>query len=150
MDEPFSRDSAFNSSMRSLSRFHIGGIWKRGQAGEPLEGEDATYYQVMLQHPEYREFWEQAGELGDREVMIDGVNPYMHVAMHAVVERQISDKKPPEVDQMLFRLMRTGMDRHDAVHRIAQILSEFLWQILREKKPFDEKTYRRRLRAAKP
>jgi Domain of unknown function (DUF1841) len=150
MESPVQPDPAFASSMRQISRAHFGEIWRRGRAGEALTGEDAAFYQTMQEHPEYADFWEHAAELGDREIRADGENPFLHVAMHTVIERQIAERNPPEADQALFRLTRAGVDRHDALHQIARVFSGVLWELLREGKPFDTATYRRRLRAIKP
>jgi hypothetical protein len=150
MNTPGPHDPAFASAMRQISRAHYADIWRRGNAGQPLMGEDAAFYETMKQHPEYSEFWEHAVELGDRDIPAEGENPFLHIAMHTVIERQIADRNPPETDQALFRLTRAGIDRHDALHLIASVFSELLWGRLRDRKPFDTATYRRRLRALKP
>jgi hypothetical protein len=143
-------DPAFASSMRQISRAHCGEIWHSGRSGAELSGEDATFYQIMLEHPEYYDFWERAAEIGDREIEAEGQNPFLHIALHSVIEQQIAAHNPPEVDQALFRLTRAGIPRHDALHQIARVFSGLLWELLKERKPFDKETYRRRLRAIKP
>ena len=135
--------------MRGMSRSHIADIWRRGKSGETLGGEDLFFYQAMAAHPEYTDFWEHAAELGDREVEADRVNPFLHVSLHAVIERQLVDRNPPEVDQALFRLTRAGMDRHEALHRIASVLIEFMQESM-QKQHADTSVYRSRLRALKP
>jgi hypothetical protein len=136
--------------MRQISRAAYADIWRRGISNEGLTGEDAAFFQAMQQHPEYLEYWERAAELAGREVLVNGVNPYLHVAMHTVIERQIADRKPPEADQALFRLTRAGIERHEAMHQILQAFTQIFWEMLQKKTPFDMETYRRRLRAIKP
>jgi hypothetical protein len=136
--------------MREMSRVHIAEIWRRGGKGETLNSEDAAFFKAMQDHPEYTDFWEHAAELGGREVEADRTNPFLHVSLHAVIERQIAEGNPPETSQALFRLTRAGMDRHEALHRIASVLSEMLWQTLRDRKHADPETFRRRLRQLKP
>jgi hypothetical protein len=143
-------DPVFSSTMRRMSRASYADIWRRGIAKEPLEGEDALFFEIMQQHPEYSHCWEHAAELGDREVLIHGVNPFLHIAIHSVVENQIAQRNPPETDQALFRLTRSGLDRHDALHHILQVLTPLMWDVMQKKVPFDNETYRRRLRAIKP
>jgi hypothetical protein len=150
MSTPGDADPAFTSAMRELSRSHIADIWRRGQQGESLGSEDAPFYQAMLDHPEYRDIWEHAAELGDREVVVQGANPFLHISLHSVVERQLADNNPPETAQALFRLTRGGMDRHEAIHLIASLLSELVWETLHKRQPADVASYRRRLRALKP
>jgi hypothetical protein len=149
MSTPGDADPAFTSAMRELSRSHVAEIWRLGQAGESLGVEDAVSYQAMLDHPEYRDIWEHAAELGDREVVVEGANPFMHISLHSVVERQLADNNPPETSQALFRLTRGGLDRHEAIHRIATLVSEMIWETLKYQRPADVASYRRRLRALK-
>ncbi len=143
-------DPAFTAAMREMSRAHVADIWRRGQAGEVFTGEDQSFYQAMKVHPEYVEFWERAAELSGKDVTVDGVNPYLHASLHSVIERQIAETGPPETEQAVFRLTHAGLDRHEAVHRIAGLLSEFIYEMMKQKKPFDNALYCRRLRALKP
>src|SRR5262245_27357987 len=103
-------DPVFVNAMREMSRGHYADIWRRGQAGESLAGEDAVFFEAMKLHPEYLDYWERAAELGDREISADAVNPFLHVGIHVVVENQIASRTPPETDQAMFRLTRAGMD----------------------------------------
>jgi hypothetical protein len=136
--------------MREMSRAHIADIWRRGQKGEPLGAEDSVFYKSMLDHPEYTEFWERAAELGSREIEADRVNPFLHVSLHSVIERQIAEHNPPETEQALFRLTRGGLDRHEALHRIAGLLAELMSESLHQGRANDLGTFRCRLRALKP
>jgi Domain of unknown function (DUF1841) len=145
-----SSDPNFNSAMRQISRATYAEIWRRGLANEEITGEDAAFFEAMQQHPEYAEYFERAQELADREVVINGVNPYLHIAMHTVIEKQVADRDPPESDQALFRLTRAGIDRHEAIHRIAYVFTQSFWEVLQKNTPFDIESYRRRLRAIKP
>src|SRR5437867_3648072 len=104
MSSPGSFDPAFASSMRGLSRALIADIWQCGQKGEELLTEDLAFYQAMHDHPEYTEFWERAAEFGDKEIEVDRVNPFLHVSLHSVIERQLAEHNPPETEQALFRL----------------------------------------------
>jgi hypothetical protein len=133
-----------------MSREAYADIWRRGMNDEQLSGDDAAFFDAMRLHPEYYDYWERAAQLGDSEVLVDGVNPFLHVALHCVIERQIADRTPPETDQTLFRLTRTGMDRHSAMHRILHVFTQLFWHVLKEKEPFDMAAYRRHLRALKP
>jgi hypothetical protein len=143
-------DPNLASAMREMSRGAFQDIWQRGRKGEHLTTEDEAIYAAMQLHPEYTDIWSNAGQLGQREVLVDGVNPFLHVAMHSVIERQIQDQNPPETSQAMFRLTRAGMDRHEAMHRVLEVFTELLWDTIREKKPFDQSKYHRRLRAIKP
>jgi hypothetical protein len=34
--------------------------------------------------------------------------------------------------------MRRGLSRHEAIHRVGTVLSDEIWHILKDKRPFDE------------
>ena len=143
-------DPVLGSAMRKVSRANIANIWRRGQKGEALNEEEHAYYQTMLDHPEYVEVWERVEELEDQEILRDRVNPFLHISLHSVIDRQIANLEPPETGQALFRLTRGGLDRHEALHLIAGVLAEFMTDSLHRTKPPDLGLYRRRLRALKP
>ena len=150
MNSPGNFDPAFASSMRGMSRAHMADIWRRGQKGEVLGAEDLAFYQAMHDHPEYTEFWEHAAEFGDKEIEVDRVNPFLHVSLHSVLERQLAEHNPPETEQALFRLTRAGLDRHESLHRIAGLLAELISETVHQGKASGLDTYRRRLRSLKP
>jgi len=150
MSNPAPHDPLLAASMREMSRAHIADTWRRGRKGEPLSQEDVAFYRAMLDHPEYVDFWEHAAELGDKEINADGVNPFLHISLHSVLERQIEDQDPPETAQALFRLTRGGLDRHEALHCIASVLAEFMQQVVHQANPPGLDVYRRRLRMLQP
>ena len=149
MTRPSDSDPAFTTAMREMSRAQVADIWRRGKAGEPQSLEDLAHYHAMLDHPEYTDIWEHAAELGAREVEVNRVNPFLHVSLHSVIERQIAERNPPDTEQTLFRLTRAGLDKHVAMHRIMAVLSEMMWEMLKQQKVFDLATYQRRLRSLK-
>jgi hypothetical protein len=57
-------------------------------------------------------------------------NRVLHATMHTVVENQLAEGIPV-VQEALSRLMADGLDRHDAIHAIASVLSEHIWRLLR-------------------
>jgi len=67
---------------------------------------------------------------------------HAHAAIHAVVENQLAERLEPVV-QALDRLVREGLDRHDAVHAIGSVLSEQLFRALKyEEQPDTEEYFR--------
>ena len=68
-----------------------------------------------------------------------------HSAMHCVVENQIAEKVA-HVPETLAKLTRQGLDRHEAIHAIAAIIAEDIYELMNgEQKTFDSKKYRRKL-----
>jgi hypothetical protein len=139
-------DPAFVHSMKAMSRAHLAQIWKKGQKGEPLAGEDQLYYQCMLEHPELFDVWENIEQLLDRDVRVHGASPFLHLSLHVVVESQYLSGNPPEVRDAITRLVRKGCDRHEAVHRVGSVLARMMWKMLESESAFPMEEYRQELK----
>jgi hypothetical protein len=135
------------AELRYLTRTRLGLIWEMVMAGAELEGEDATFAEILKQHPEYFDIWERAGILDPgEEITRDGANPFVHVAIHQTVENQIANHDPSQTAETLEALMQAGYTRHEAIHAIGGILAEEMFEILRDKRPFNETGYIQALR----
>jgi len=60
-----------------------------------------------------------------------------HAAFHVTVENQIALGDETPVKRKLEQLMNEGLDRHDAIHAIAWILSQQVYRALKYKKSSD-------------
>ncbi len=60
----------------------------------------------MQAHPEYHNAWEFSDVVGPAPYEIEGANPYVHVAAHVMIERQLAANDPPEAALALERLRR--------------------------------------------
>jgi hypothetical protein len=69
-----------------------------------------------------------------RRARIRTPNDEMHALFHAIVETQVALGDETPVRDTLRRLMDEGLDRHDAIHAIGSVLSEFIFDILTEPK----------------
>jgi hypothetical protein len=142
------------TKLRYLTHARLGYVWKLGLAGAELEGEDAVTVEVLKQHPEYFDLWEQAELLPpDEEVLRDGVNPFLHVTIHATVENQIANGDPPQTAETLEAMIQAGYDRHEAIHAIGSLIAEQIFEIMAHDQPFDLESYveaLRELAQAKP
>jgi len=130
---------------RPASRAFLREIWQKAQAEVPLGDEPGRLARVMQEHPEYSAAWESESSASEQDYTIGGVNPFVHVTMHVAVERQIDGDDPPETVATLARLTAAGLDRHEAVHRIANVLTEQIWLMHREQRAFDRAAYLRAL-----
>ena len=139
-------DKQYWQLLRTSSHASLARIWKAGQAGEDLPPEDELLYRIMLEHSEWHGIWDSLEYVAGKDIVIDGVSPILHVCMHSVVEMQYRQAMPPEVVEAIERLMRRGVSRHEAVHRVGELMGHHLWQCLRSQKPFDMEGYRRELR----
>lgn len=135
------------AKLRHLTHTHLGYIWKLGLAGAELEGEDAVTVEVLKQHPEYFDIWEQAELLPpDEEVLRDGVDPFFHVAIHVTVENQVANGDPSQTAETLEAMIQAGYDRHDAIHAIGALVAEQIFEIMAHDQPFDLESYAEALR----
>jgi hypothetical protein len=88
------------------------------------------------EHPEYHEALADPGS-----ETVDGTNPRLHITVHEIVAGQLWNNEPPEVWQAAKRLSATGMDRHDVLHAIGEVLVEHLQGALPESGPADPARY---------
>ena len=58
-----------------------------------------------------------------------------HAAMHVVVENQIALGDEIPVRATLDRLIGEGLDRHEAIHAIGLVLSEYIYDLARAREP---------------
>jgi len=137
--------------VKALTRQRIRLIWEKAQLGEPLSDEDARLVEAMREHSEYADLWGRLDDLTDAQIERDGVNPILHVTIHQTIENQIAGGDPEQTGRTVETLIRQGLSRHEAIHRIGEVLAGEIWHILKEDRPFDEAGFVRKLRQiAKP
>jgi hypothetical protein len=131
--------------LRELSheRFHL--LWQGAKQGAEFQDDDKLLVQAMREHPEYYDVWEHSNEFLQETVTVDGVNPFLHVTMHSIVESQAAQNRPPEVRALLAHRAAQKKQRHDTVHEIATVFATLLWSLLHDHKQFDGEAYRRNL-----
>ncbi len=54
-------------------------------------------------------------------------NEQLHAVIHTIVENQVAMGDEVGTGATLDRLMRQGLDRHEVIHAIGNVLSEFLY-----------------------
>lgn len=94
---------------------------------------------IRAEHPEYEHVLDD-DTLGD-EVLVDGVNPRLHLAMHEMVANQLWDGDPPEAWPAAQRLLTAGMDRHDVLHALAEVATRQVHAAVVERRPYDAAAY---------
>jgi hypothetical protein len=82
---------------------------------EWLELDEGTRIDLVLDH--------------HASIKVELPNQQLHAAMHVVVENQVALEVEP-VPATIRRLVRQGLDRHEAVHAIGAVLSENIYAIL--------------------
>jgi len=145
-------DSAFEA-FRQGNRQHLHNIWRRAQSGHlnGLSEEEGRLAEVMLAHSdEYFNQFEFADVLADRGFNPESeVNPFMHVTLHALLEKQIKDHEPIEALQFYNAMLRNKCTAHEAIHLLMGILLKFLFPILTKQGRFDLDGYRKLLKMCK-
>jgi len=103
--------------------------WQKAQADIPLDALQVRIVRVIALHPEYHHFFNDLEDFLDRDFEVDnGMNPYLHMSLHLALEEQVAIRQPPEVANSLEFLMSSkGMDRHDALHAILEVLAETVY-----------------------
>lgn len=76
-------------------------------------------------------------------------NPRLKRTILEVVENQIREKDPPETEQTLNRLMDNGYSREHAVEMIASVVVKEIWDIMSDKRYFNEKKFVKQLKKLK-
>ena len=65
-----------------------------------------------------------------QEAGIELPDQYTHALLHVVVENQIAQGDETPVEAVLRRLTDENVDRHDAVHAIASILANHMFELM--------------------
>jgi hypothetical protein len=145
-------DSAFEA-FRQANREHLHHIWRRAQDGQ-LDGlaeEERRLAEIMLAHSdEYFNQFEFADVLTDHDFNPESeVNPFMHVALHALLEKQLKDHEPIEALQFYNAMLRNKCTTHEAIHLLMAILLKFLFPIFKKRSTFDLGGYQKLLKICK-
>jgi HD superfamily phosphodiesterase len=65
-----------------------------------------------------------------RQAGVELPNEQIHAVIHVIVENQIALGDEVPTQATLERMMREGLDRHDAIHAVGSVLANFLGEIL--------------------
>jgi hypothetical protein len=149
-------DSIFNA-LRQSNRKHFHSLWQRAKniGLEGMSEEEQSLAEIMLAHEdEFFNQFEFADVLADHQFDPDReVDPFLHVALHAAVEKQLKDHDPIEAMQFYNAMLRQRCSRHEALHLLMGVLIHLLFPVLKGKGPFPLDTYIRllkRYKARKP
>ena len=128
-------------------RQHLRLIWEVSALDqEGLSKEDQLLVEIMQLHPQYYELWERLDEVSNEELERDGTNPVMHVLIHQIIENQIDGQSPPETAETLEQLQQQGLSRHEAVHKIGEVLASDMAEMMQTHQTFDNQRYVQSLR----
>lgn len=77
---------------------------------------------------------------------MESSNLHLETLFLEVVENQIKNNDPPETRETFNRLVSQGISREDAKIYIGQAVCVEIWDILKNKKEFDEERFVRNLK----
>jgi len=122
--------------------------WQKAQAGLPLNALEVRIARVIGMHPEYHQYFNDMEDFLERDFQVDdGMNPYLHLSLHLALEEQAATRHPPEMGKALEYMVTIGrMDRHDALHRILEVLAETVFFAQRAGGEPDVEAYAARLK----
>ena len=116
-------------------------------AGERVGGGDIAEVdqriaEVMNMHPEFDAAWEM-GDMAIYPQEINGmvINPFVHTVWHVMVDKQIQDESPEFVAETYNRLMKEGLDSHDALHAIIGVYADIYYGSFRKGDGFSNLDY---------
>lgn len=124
-------------------------IWSGAKEGkiEEFTSEERKLVSIMFEHPEYRRQFEMIDSVGDHEIdPAPEANPFIHVAMHSVIENQLALRQPIEAYQFYLGLRKKKLSHHDALHLLMAIMTPLIFNVVRSHDAFDEGYYVRLLR----
>ncbi|PIP01734.1 MAG: DUF1841 domain-containing protein [Zetaproteobacteria bacterium CG12_big_fil_rev_8_21_14_0_65_54_13] len=144
-------DTATNRPSREQLRAHrqvFWDAWHKAQAKLPLNALEVRIARVIEIHPEYHHYFNDMDDFLDRDFEVDdGMNPYLHLSLHLALEEQAATRHPPEMAQALDHLISVKqMARHDALHKILEVLAETVFYAQRAGGEPDVAAYARCLR----
>jgi hypothetical protein len=124
-----------------LNRAHMGEVWRKVNDNEDLTEEEELLAEQMQAHPEYGEMWEKESLTDHPFDPSREENPFLHVSLHVMLERQIRSGDPPCVRQTVERLEALGEDPHEIRHAILRVLVQEIWEVMTRQRPFDLQHY---------
>ena len=91
------------------------------RAYDPLNAPDRDDWQSMGEDERMMLVMEYHREAG-----VELPNEQVHAVVHVVVENQIALGDEMSAQATLERLMREGLDRHEAIHAVGSVLVDFV------------------------
>ncbi len=121
-------------------------IWKNRHDKENMELQHRDILNAMEDHKEYHHLWESENiyAMLNRKQQ---ENPFLHITLHSILQRQIEDGKPKEVAEAFHHLTKEKQLKEEkALHSLMVILADEMFGMMKEKRPFDEENYKKRMK----
>ena len=138
----------YENLQRQSFRMTINKVWNTIKEGHSVElnQENQKLYQILLDHQEYKEYFENEDLLDGSECPAsEGFNPFLHVSLHQMAEDQLASETPVEASLLCESIEKMGHSRHEAIHVIIMILIHVIFDAFKNNKLFDNGRYIRLL-----
>jgi hypothetical protein len=139
--------------LSTVDRDRMHRVWELAKSGNlnMLNAEEKRLGEVMLEHEDqYAKQFEMADILRDHRFDPESEeDPFLHIALHTIVENQLEAKDPIEAYQFFNAMRKKKVSRHDAIHLIAAMLAPLIVSTLKQNKFFDLEKYKSLLKKCK-
>ena len=138
----------YENLQRQSFRRIINKVWNTVKEGNSFElsEEEQKLYNILLDHQEYQEYFENEDLLDGGEYEFgEGINPFLHISLHQMAEDQLASETPVEASLLCESIEKMGHSRHEAIHVIIMILIHMIFDAYKNQKPFNEERYKRLL-----
>ena len=126
---------------------HMQLVWELSALDEEgLSSEDQALAEIMQMHPAYYDLWNRLATVTDEELAKIDPNPIVHIWVHQIIQDQLVTQTPPETTEILDELMQQGLSRHDAIHKIGEVLLGDMVEMAQSQQNFDNQRYVQSLR----
>ncbi len=95
------------------------------EAYDPLNAPDPDEWQSMDEDERITLVMEHHREAG-----VELPNAQVHAVVHVVVENQIALGDETSAQATLERMIREGLDRHEAIHAVGSVLVDFMQALM--------------------
>lgn len=122
--------------------------WARHLGRLPLEPLQAQMTEVIAVHPEYHAHLTDSPGLTSC-IQKDGDSAgrvFLHLGLHLALREQLNTDRPQGIAQVYRRLSAAQRDRHEAEHRMIDVLERTLWEAQSTGRPPDQVQYLEALR----
>jgi hypothetical protein len=117
---------------RNDTRGEFYNTWQKVKNNQPLSTAEYDLNTIMQMHPKYHHYLNNPEKYLDFDFLQEGENPFLHMAMHQALLEQLRTDRPKGIRNIHQKLLMKGLDPHEAEHELMKVLTEVLWEVLRE------------------
>jgi hypothetical protein len=119
-------------------------LWRNRDERHKMSEEDRHFLKAMEDHPEMEKIW-NSSSIYDSLNLENEENPFAHIAFHTIIRNQIERQDPAIVHQAYEKLTARGVPHHEAEHSLMVIMVDELFNMMKEQRQFDQKSYEKRI-----